>query len=432
MLRLYLRAALAITVATLITVACARLFLDSRADTITLKLLGGHSELLALTIAQTPPTERRTKARELSRTLGYGLQLEEALGAPSPRVEWRSGSLFVVAAAPDTPGQVVLGPVPYGRIAGLPTVIALSFIIALVVAWFATRPLFRQIRSIEAVSTQMCAGDFKARVHHEPGDALDGIGLSLNQLADRIGQLLSDERDLLRTVAHEVRAPISRMRFRVERIHRRAEPSVEKDSSGLISDLQQVDSLFEELLTYVAFDEFDYERPELQTTSIEVISAVSRVVEEVTATEEAIVAEVIGEPTATVIANRKLFDRAVTNLLLNAVAYGGPKITVKVREFEEECVVDVQDSGPGIPELDRPKVVKPFVRLAKKKTRGTGLGLAIVSRIMALHKGRLHILDAPSGGASIQLVWKNAEPRRRRRSLFGWTRTLAGRRSVAE
>jgi signal transduction histidine kinase len=107
------------------------------------------------------------------------------------------------------------------------------------------------------------------------------------------------------------------------------------------------------------------------------------------------------------------------DLLLNAVAYGGPQVTVFVREFREECVVDVQDSGPGIPELDRPKVIKPFVRLSKKKTRGTGLGLAIVSRIMKLHAGRLHILNAPSGGASIQLVWKNARPRPRRRWAIG-------------
>lgn len=54
---------------------------------------------------------------------------------------------------------------------------------------------------------------------------------------------------MLRTVAYEVSAPISRMRFRVERIHDKADPSSRQDSSGLISDLQQVDRLFEELLT---------------------------------------------------------------------------------------------------------------------------------------------------------------------------------------
>jgi signal transduction histidine kinase len=91
-------------------------------------------------------------------------------------------------------------------------------------------------------------------------------------------------------------------------------------------------------------------------------------------------------------------------------------------------VVDVQDSGPGIPELDRPKVIKPFVRLSTKKTRGTGLGLAIVTRIMTLHQGKLHIVDAPTGGASIQLVWKNVnyKPRGGSSLLKRWVRSLAG------
>jgi signal transduction histidine kinase len=265
-------------------------------------------------------------------------------------------------------------------------------------------------------------------VDDDPSDMMAVIGRSLNQLADRIGQLLTDERDLLRTVAHEVRAPISRMRFRVERIHERVQDELGKDARGLIADLQQVDNLFEELLTYVAFDEFDSERPVLQTKPIPVAATVRRLVDEVTSTDKSVTVEVRGSETAVVVANSKLFERAVTNLLLNAIAYGGPKITVFVRDFAEECVVDVQDSGPGIPELDRPKVIKPFVRLSTKKVRGTGLGLAIVTRIMTLHQGKLHIVDAPTGGASIQLVWKNVNYRpRANTSLFNrWVRSLAG------
>jgi nitrogen fixation/metabolism regulation signal transduction histidine kinase len=73
-------------------------------------------------------------------------------------------------------------------------------------------------------------------------------------------------------------------------------------------------------------------------------------------------------------------------------------------------------------------VIKPFVRLSTKKTRGTGLGLAIVTRIMNLHQGKLHIVDAPSGGASIQLVWKNVnyKPRARTSRLLRWVNAVTG------
>jgi two-component system sensor histidine kinase RstB len=419
---------LAIVVASLVTLLVLRLAVESPADEASLRLLAGHVALHAKTVASTPPAERRTAVRELSNTLGYPVRTEQSHGQGGVRSEWRAGQLYVVAPVPDTPGQLVFGPLPYRRPAEVPITAAVLLVVALVVAWLGLRPVIGRIRSLERASARMCQGDFTARVDNEPSELMAGIGRSLNQLADRIGQLLTDERDLLRTVAHEVRAPISRMRFRVERIHERAEDELAKDARGLVADLQQVDNLFEELLTYVAFDEFDSERPALQTGPIPVAATVRRLVDEVTSTEKSVTVEVRGSESAVVVANTKLFERAVTNLLLNAVAYGGQAITVVVRDFAEECVVDVQDSGPGIPELDRPKVIKPFVRLSTKKTRGTGLGLAIVTRIMSLHQGKLHIVDAPTGGASIQLVWKNAnfKPAASKSLLTRWVRSVTG------
>jgi two-component system, OmpR family, sensor histidine kinase RstB len=425
-LRFYLRATFAVLAAILATVLIARFLIDSPAERVTLLLLRGHVVQHAKNIALIPPAERRAAVLELAVGLGYGVHTEQSTGAREVTAEWRAGALFVVAPVPDTPGQLVFGPLPYRRPSEVLTRVIVALAVASVVAWLGVRPLAIRIRSLEAAAGRICKGDFNVRVESKPGDMLSGIGRSLNQLADRIGQLLTDERDLLRTVAHEVRAPISRMRFRVERIHDRVGSELGKDARGLVSDLQQVDNLFEELLTYVAFDEFDHERPALQTGAIQVAAAVRRLVDEVTATEKSVTVEVRGDDDAIVIANAKLFDRAVTNLLLNALAYGGPRVTVFVRDFTEECVVDVQDSGPGIPELDRPKVIKPFVRLSTKKTRGTGLGLAIVTRIMNLHQGRLHIVDAPGAGASIQLVWKNVRYKPRPESLFARVLRLGG------
>jgi two-component system, OmpR family, sensor histidine kinase RstB len=428
MLRFFLRAVLAIFVASLTTVLVLRLLVESPADETAQRLLAGHVALRAKAVASTPPAERRTAVRDLSTALGYPVRTEQSDGARGVRSEWRSGQLYVVAPVPDTPGQLVFGPLPYRRPAEVPITAAVLLAVALVVAWFGLRPTIGRIRSLERASTRMCQGDFTVRVDDEPGEVMTGIGRSLNQLADRIGQLLTDERDLLRTVAHEVRAPISRMRFRVERIHERVKDELGKDARGLVADLQQVDNLFEELLTYVAFDEFDAERPALQTGPIPVAATVRRLVDDVTSTDKSVTVEVRGSESAIAVANSKLFERAVTNLLLNAIAYGGPRITVFVRDFSEECVVDVQDSGPGIPELDRPKVIKPFVRLSTKKTRGTGLGLAIVTRIMNLHHGKLHIVDAPTGGASIQLVWKNVyfKPAPTGSLLTRWVRSVTG------
>ncbi|MCP4449153.1 MAG: hypothetical protein GY811_28040 [Myxococcales bacterium] len=410
MITLFARLAIIIATAILLTLLITRTLLDSSADETSLALLRGHAEAYAQVIAETPPVERREHAREHGKTLGYAVALEEAEGTPNTRVESRSRRLHVVARVPNNPGQVVFGPLPFGYVTRLPTVLGLAMFIACAFALFVTLAVFRRIRGLEEVAARMHKGDFGARAKRDESDALDGIGSSLNQLADRVGQLLQDERDLLRTVAHEVRTPISRMHFRVESIERKVADELPKETSGLVSDLEQVDKLFEELLTYVGFDEFHQDRPELTSTSIDVLESVTRVAHQVIDVNDDVKVEIESDESAIVIANQKLFDRATSNVILNAMAYGGSTVHIDIRVFELECVVDVQDSGDGIPEEDRPKVIKPFVRLSKKKTKGTGLGLAIVSRIMRLHAGSLHIVDAPRGGASVQLTWNNASP----------------------
>jgi len=412
---LFARLAILIATATLITLLITRMLLDSPASETSLDLLRGHAEGYAVVIAETPPVERREYAEQLSEVLGYGVFLEASSGGAKTRVETRSGKLYVVARVPNNPGQIVFGPLPFGYATRLPTLVGLAILIASLMALFVSFHIYKRIRSLEAVAARMHNGDFSARAVRDESDVLDGIGASLNGLADRVGQLLHDERDLLRTVAHEVRTPISRMHFRVESIERKVSEALPKETTGLVSDLEQVDKLFEELLTYVGFDEFHQDRPELKTTEIDVRDSVSRIADEVTAVRDDIEVILSHDEDARVVANQKLFDRATSNVVLNAMAYGGTTIFIDIRVFEGECVVDVQDTGDGIPEEDRPKVIKPFVRLSARKTKGTGLGLAIVSRIMRLHGGKLHIVDSPKGGASVQLTWKNVELNKRTR-----------------
>lgn len=419
MIGFFARLALILASAILLTLLLSWALIDGSPGDTANVLLQGHAERIAIDVAETPPVARSVKAEELSKALGYGVVLEEAKGGVKTRSEKRGGKLFIVARVPDNPGQVVLGPLPFGYSTRLATVGGVALLVSCLIALLVSFAVFKRIRGLEEVAARMHKGDFSARAVRDESDVLDGIGLSLNQLADRVGELLQDERDLLRTVAHEVRTPISRMHFRVESICRKAKGDSPKEAQGLVSDLDQVDKLFEELLTYVGFDEFHQDRPELQTTTVDVVESVTRVANEVTSVNDGVAVEIRADEGATVVANQKLFDRATSNLVLNAMAYGGPTIYIDIRVFEKACVIDVQDTGAGIPEEDRPKVVKPFVRLATKKTKGTGLGLAIVSRIMRLHQGELHIVDSPLGGASVQLAWQNAEASTRSKRGLG-------------
>jgi two-component system osmolarity sensor histidine kinase EnvZ len=96
----------------------------------------------------------------------------------------------------------------------------------------------------------------------------------------------------------------------------------------------------------------------------------------------------------------KALSRAVANLLDNARKYGAAPFAVVTRHQRGEIVIDVVDSGPGVPDADLERLKRPFTRLenARTDTTGTGLGLAIVDRIARLHGGRFDLLNRPEGG----------------------------------
>lgn len=96
--------------------------------------------------------------------------------------------------------------------------------------------------------------------------------------------------------------------------------------------------------------------------------------------------------------------QVLTNLIANAIRYGGPGIvTMRTELGTDEVVVEVRDNGPGIEAEQRERIFSPYVQLSTGPGRavgGTGLGLAISKRIVDLHGGRIWVDSAPGGGAS--------------------------------
>ena len=112
------------------------------------------------------------------------------------------------------------------------------------------------------------------------------------------------------------------------------------------------------------------------------------------------------------VADRRLFQRAVENVLRNAVQHARGKVLLELSLDEHNVRVAVHDDGPGIPEELRDEVMIPFVRLDADRSRttgGVGLGLAIVCRIMNRHNGRIEIGTSPLGGATVATLWPRGD-----------------------
>ena len=98
--------------------------------------------------------------------------------------------------------------------------------------------------------------------------------------------------------------------------------------------------------------------------------------------------------------NRSLISQALANLVDNAIKYtpAGGNVTVTALETPVGVELRVADSGPGIPEAERARVVERFVRLdASRNAPGTGLGLSLVAAVARLHEAKLMLLDNQPG-----------------------------------
>jgi len=102
-------------------------------------------------------------------------------------------------------------------------------------------------------------------------------------------------------------------------------------------------------------------------------------------------------------ADRRMMEQVIANLLDNAIKYterGG--VTVTLGGSGDRAFGEVEDTGPGIPEADQPRIFERFYRVDKARSRekgGTGLGLSIVKHIVTLHGGEVSVRSRPAGGS---------------------------------
>jgi len=107
-------------------------------------------------------------------------------------------------------------------------------------------------------------------------------------------------------------------------------------------------------------------------------------------------------------ADQRQFQRAIENLLRNAVRYAQSRIVVAVGVQPAEVAIEIRDDGPGIPAEQRARVFEPFVHIESPRSgahRGLGLGLAIVRHIVEAHGGAVTVDEAKEGGAALRTTW---------------------------
>ncbi|MCZ8375021.1 MAG: ATP-binding protein [Beijerinckiaceae bacterium] len=283
-------------------------------------------------------------------------------------------------------------------------------------AWFVTRRVLARVDAIAASSARIMDGNLAERLPvTNVDDEFDRLALHLNQMLDRIGELMAGLRELSDNVAHDLRTPLTRLRNGAEEALRKA-GTLEESREGLLRAIEESDQLIRifDALLMIARAETGNLATSLQDLRLdEALSGLAELYEPL-AEEAGLPLRVSIEPGLTLRANRELLGRAVANLLDNALKYGQPaetglgpppEIRLVVRRAGEAIEILVADRGAGIPEADRERVTERFVRLDRSRAKpGFGLGLSLVNAIARLHGGVLRLEDnAPGLKAVISL-----------------------------
>ncbi|SFN89859.1 two-component system, OmpR family, sensor histidine kinase RstB [Formivibrio citricus] len=314
----------------------------------------------------------------------------------------------------DTGMMVVLGPIPFlartDRINAEDMLALFLMCLSLgLPAWLWLRPLWQDLLLLSNQGRKLGEGDFGARVDLPQTSALALLGAAFNRMAHDVQELTSSRKAMIDAVSHDLRTPLARLRYRLEII--RGGGDVEATLNAIGRDLNQIDELIEEWLTMNSLD-----KPEMRVECqpMEIVAWLQHQVGEFNFKSGPVaVINQSGLEYPVMDADSFYLGRALGNLMSNALRYGGEGVVVHLTLTWEGgwATLHVDDSGPGIPESERARLLQPFERLEvsrNRRTGGFGLGLAIVSLVMRTHGGSALIADSPLGGARISLRWPTA------------------------
>ncbi len=325
-------------------------------------------------------------------------------------------SIYVFSGIVDTPWVLEIGPLyqmnPYPpQLLVLIGALGLS-LIGLIV-YLLVRSLEQRLRGLEGAATRIASGRLDARVPARGADSVGRLASSFNAMAEHLQTSLSTQRELVRAVSHELRTPVARLRFGLEMIADAPNEAARSTyMEGMDSDIQDLDKLVDEMLTYARLEQGS---PALNFQQVELKALIDQVIDELAPLSNRVrvecgaVLSVQAGGVCWVEAEPRYLHRALQNLVSNAMRHAEGRVLISCQVGYKRCRIDVEDDGPGVPEEAWERLFSPFLRLDDSRTRasgGHGLGLSIVRRIIYWHGGRAQIGCSDSlGGARFSLVW---------------------------
>ncbi len=279
-----------------------------------------------------------------------------------------------------------------------------STAIVLTIALALTRYIARPIAELDASIRQLGGADFTRPITVRGPEDLQTLGERLDWLRRRLAELEAEKNRFLRHLSHELKTPLTALREGAELLNDQVGGPLAPPQRQVVAIMRDNSVKLQRLIE----DLLDYQRALHAAASLlpRQVALDALVREVVRSHELAMQAKsqtlALELEALEIEADREKLRSILDNLLGNAVKFApaGGSITVTVRAVDSDAVIDVMDSGPGVPVEERDAIFDSFFRGRAKagaRIEGSGLGLAIAREFAEAHGGRIHVLGDTNG-----------------------------------
>ena len=286
-------------------------------------------------------------------------------------------------------------------------IFALALIVVLVVAGFISRIVTRPVAELSAGIERMGKGDYKHRVHVPGKGEMAQLAAAFNQMSEQVHNLDEARNQFVSNASHELKTPLTTIKILVESMMYQddMDPELRHEFLGDIDkEIDRLSSVVGDLLTLVHIDSHKLKlRREMMVFADTVRESVSRLEPLAKKRKQTIKTEI--SDSCEMFADPGKLAQVCYNIVENASKYTpeGGSIRVTLRRVGRDAVLEIADTGVGIPEADLPHVFDRFYRVDKARSRdtgGTGLGLSIVQQIVRLHAGSVTVASEMGKGTT--------------------------------
>jgi signal transduction histidine kinase len=263
------------------------------------------------------------------------------------------------------------------------------------------RSVNNRLEVINRVSREIRRGDLSRRMPSmRVGDEFDRLGGNLNEMLDQIEKLMMGIRDVSNAIAHDLRTPLTRLRNHLEQVR---DDSIDERMRGSIEDtIGEADALLATFSSLLRIAQIEAGNRRREFGEVRLNELVEDVIElyEPLAAEKRLRLRADSSAPVHASGDRDLLFQAISNLVDNAIKYSPDdgEVTIRLASGPTGARVEISDTGEGVPEEERERVLERFYRLETHRgSPGSGLGLALVAAVVSLHGGLLTLADGHPG-----------------------------------